>query len=239
MDLQHSFRVPVDVPTAWALFNDVQRIAPCFPGATITSVDGDEFAGTAKVKLGPVSLTYSGTGTFLERDEAAGRAVLRAQGRDRRGNGTATAVVRAVLEPAGDTATRVVLDTDLKITGRPAAFGRGMISDVGGKILDQFAACLEARLEESAEPASGRATTTAPQPEERPVEPAPEAAATRSAEPGSADPSAEQAAPAELDLGSVLVPAAVQRWAPTLVAVGLNGLLTWWLLRRHARRSTA
>src|SRR4051794_13691236 len=149
MELQHTFTVPIGIDEAWAAFTDIERIAPCLPGAAITSVNGDEFQGTAKVKLGPISLQYGGSGRWVSRDDATYSAVIDAQGKDKRGNGTAGAVISAHLEPEGD-GTRVVVDTDLKITGRPAQFGRGVIQDVGGKILDQFAACLAQRLAEPA-----------------------------------------------------------------------------------------
>ncbi len=198
MELQHSFTVPVAVPQAWALFNDVEQVAPCFPGAMLTSVEGDEFAGTAKVKLGPVSLTYAGTGRFLRRDDEARTAVIEAAGKDKRGNGTAAATVTAHMEAAGEGNTRVVLDTDLKITGRPAQFGRGMISDVGGRILDQFAACLESRLEGAGEPAAAEAEPAAVEPGPAggaPAEPAPEPAPEPPPEPAGAEvpPLVEQA----------------------------------------------
>ena len=146
MELHHEFVVPIGVEQAWEAFNDLERIGPAFPGAAITGVDGDEFTGTAKVKLGPLSLQYNGTGRFAERDEAARTAVIEAQGKDRRGNGTAGATIMASLAAEGEGSTRVLLDTDLKITGRPAQFGRGVIQDVGGKILDQFAANLTTLL---------------------------------------------------------------------------------------------
>jgi uncharacterized protein len=146
VELQHTFTVPAPIDRAWSTLLDVEGIAPCFPGAALTGVDGDEFSGTVKVKLGPVSLQYAGKGRFVERDEAARRVLLEANGSDKRGNGTAGATVTARLEPEGDNATRVVVDTDLKVTGRPAQLGRGMIQDVGGKIIDQFATCLASRM---------------------------------------------------------------------------------------------
>ena len=145
MDLEHDFTVPMPVDEAWAAFNDLELIAPCFPGAVITSVDGDDFTGTAKIKLGPIALMYAGKGTWLERDEAARRVVIEATGKDKRGNGTAGALITAHLREDGE-GTRVVVHTDLKITGRPAQFGRSVIQDVGSKILDQFASCLSTRL---------------------------------------------------------------------------------------------
>jgi carbon monoxide dehydrogenase subunit G len=145
MKLEHEFTVPAPVGTVWAALLDPERVAPCMPGATLTEVDGQRFSGTVKVKLGPISLTYKGTGQFLETDETARQAVLKASGKDVRGNGTAAATVTAVLTEV-DGGTRCAVVTDLSITGRPAQFGRGLIAEVGGKIIDQFATCLASRL---------------------------------------------------------------------------------------------
>lgn len=145
MQMEHHFTVPVPVDVAWQALLDPERIAPCMPGATLSSVEGNDFAGSVKVKLGPVTLLYKGTGTFTEVDESARRVVVDASGKDSRGNGTAAATVTASLvEENGTTAVRV--DTDLKITGKPAQLGRGMISEVGSKLLGQFASCLAERL---------------------------------------------------------------------------------------------
>src|SRR5215207_5702495 len=118
MQLEHSFSVPVPVEDAWQALLDPARVTPCFPGATLTAVEGDEFSGTVKVRLGPVSLLYKGTGRFSSVDERAHRVVLQATGKDSRGNGTASAVVTATLADA-DGATTVGVLTDLTITGRP------------------------------------------------------------------------------------------------------------------------
>ena len=115
------------------------------PGATLTGVDGDSFTGTVKVKVGPITLLYKGTGTFTEQDEQARRAVLKGAAKDTRGNGTVNATVTLTLTDEGDHTTGIVA-TDLSITGKPAQFGRGMIADVGGKIIEQFSACLSERL---------------------------------------------------------------------------------------------
>jgi carbon monoxide dehydrogenase subunit G len=144
--LEHSFTVPAPVDQAWATLLDIEGVAPCFPGATLTGTDGEEFAGLVKVKLGPVSLSYSGKGRFLERDDAAHTVVLDATGRDKNGNGTAGATVHARMEAEGEASTRVVVETDLKVTGRPAQFGRGVIQDVGGRIIGQFADSLAAKM---------------------------------------------------------------------------------------------
>ncbi|MGY1916719.1 SRPBCC family protein [Blastococcus sp. SYSU DS0973] len=147
MQLENSFTVPVPVDEAWRVLLDIERIAPCMPGAALDSVDGDDFTGRVKVKLGPINLTYQGKASFIEKDEAAHRAVIDARGKDQRGNGTAAATVTAKLRAEG-TVTRVDVLTDLNITGRPAQFGRGVMTDVGNKLLGQFADKLAAQLGE-------------------------------------------------------------------------------------------
>lgn len=143
MRLEQSFEVPVPVAQAWGVLLDIERIAPCMPGATLTGFDGDTFTGTVKVKLGPVSLAYKGTGRFTERDEAGRRVSLVASGQDSRGAGGAAARITAVLHNSGDgSATLVKVVADLDIAGRAAQFGRGMIADVSGKLIKQFADCL-------------------------------------------------------------------------------------------------
>lgn len=151
MQLEYDFTVPVPVSRAWAVLLDLEQVAPCVPGATLTSYDGDEFAGTVKVKLGPVSLTYRGKGRFVTRDEDVGRVVVEASGHDARGAGTAAATGTMTLRQADDPAATVVtVAADLSVTGRPAQFGRGMITEVGGKLVGQFADCLARRLAEAA-----------------------------------------------------------------------------------------
>jgi carbon monoxide dehydrogenase subunit G len=146
MRLDHEFTVPVPASQAWPVLLDVDRIAPCMPGATITKVDGDDFEGTVKVKVGPITVTYGGTASFLEKDEAQRIAVIEARGKETRGSGTATARVTAQLFDSGADSTRVAVTTDLSVTGKPAQFGRGVMSDVGNKLLGQFADCLAGEL---------------------------------------------------------------------------------------------
>jgi carbon monoxide dehydrogenase subunit G len=145
MQLEHQLSVPAPIDVVWPAVLDPQRVAPCVPGATLTGVEGDSFTGTVKVKVGPITLLYKGTGTFSETDEQARRAVLKASAKDTRGNGTVSATVTLTLTPDGDRTSGVVT-TDLSITGKPAQFGRGMIADVGGKIIEQFSACLSEKL---------------------------------------------------------------------------------------------
>ena len=145
MQLENSFTVPVPIDEAWRVLLDIERIAPCMPGAALDSVTGDDFTGRVKVKLGPINLTYQGKASFVEKDEAAHKAVIDGRGKDQRGNGTAAALITAQLKAEGDT-TRVDVLTDLNITGRPAQFGRGVMTDVGNKLLGQFADKLAAQL---------------------------------------------------------------------------------------------
>lgn len=180
MRLEHTFTVPVPVEQAWRALLDPERVAPCFPGATLTGVDDAGFSGTVKVRLGPVALLYKGTGRFAATDEVARRLVLEAGGKDSRGNGTAQAKVTATLTPAAGNGpvgagsarpdqsgtgpaaaggcTRVDVVTELTITGKPAQLGRGLVGEVGGKILNAFAACLADRLAEPSRPAPPAAT---------------------------------------------------------------------------------
>ena len=137
MELRHSFTVPLDVESTWAHFGDIAALAECFPGAVVTDVAGDTFRGTVKVKLGPIALQYAGSGTFVEKDDAAHRFVVEAKGKDKRGNGTAGATVTLAMTGAGGS-TEVQVDTDLAITGKPAQFGRGVMQDVSDKLLGQF-----------------------------------------------------------------------------------------------------
>jgi carbon monoxide dehydrogenase subunit G len=217
MRLEHNFTVPVPVDAAWEVLLDLERIAPCLPGATVTGVDGDEFTGTVKVKLGPVTLTYQGKGRFVERDEAAHRAVVEASGRDTRSAGTASATVTSTLTADGDAATRVDVVTDLTVTGRPAQFGRSMISDVSAKLIGQFADCLAETL-----------AAPAPAPAPAATGPAPEA-----------DQAAPPPPPAEAEPIDLLRVTGGTPAARRLAAYGLGALLAVlaWLVLRRRRRS--
>lgn len=142
MELTNEFTVNVPIEEAWNVLTDVTRIAPAMPGAKLESVEGDEYRGVVKVKVGPVTAEYRGVATFVERDATAHRAVLRAEGRETRGQGNATATITALLVPAGE-GTHVSVVTDLSITGRVAQFGRGVLADVSNKLLGQFVSSLE------------------------------------------------------------------------------------------------
>jgi carbon monoxide dehydrogenase subunit G len=146
VDLAHRFSVPTAVEETWAHFQDIASVAECFPGAQVSSAEGDSFSGSVKVKLGPIALVYNGSGTFVEKDDAAHRFVVDAKGKDKRGNGTAGAKVTLTMDPSSSGGTDVEVLTDLAVTGKPAQFGRGVMQDVSDKLLGQFVACLEQRL---------------------------------------------------------------------------------------------
>jgi uncharacterized protein len=208
VQLEHSLTVPVGVDHAWAVLLDIERVAPCMPGAALDTVDGDEFTGSVKVRLGPIGLTYKGRVRFIEKDEVAHRAVIDAQGKDARGNGTAAAKVTATLSPQ-DGGTLVEVSTELAITGRPAQFGRGVIADVGNKLIGQFADCLAGKLAEVDEPAAVQVAT-----------------------PDSlAEDSAEDVVP--VDLMASAGPAVLKRLAPVVLLAAFIALLV--AVRRRRR----
>jgi carbon monoxide dehydrogenase subunit G len=177
MELEHSFSVPVPVERAWNVLLDVERVAPCMPGATLDSVEGDSISGRIKVKVGPIQMTYAGTAKFTERDDAAHVVVLEASGKETRGAGTAAASVRSELTADGD-ATRVTVHTTLNVTGKPAQFGRGVMTEVSGRLIGIFASNMAAML------AASEPTSAAPAAE--PASTAPEAASTTAATPTAA-----------------------------------------------------
>ena len=142
MELTNDFRVALPVEQAWLILTDLERIAPCMPGAQLQEVEGDEYRGVVKIKVGPITAQYKGAATFTSLDELGHVAVLRAEGRETRGQGNANATITATLAPDGD-GTAVSVVTDLQITGRVAQFGRGVLADVSAKLLGQFVDCLE------------------------------------------------------------------------------------------------
>jgi carbon monoxide dehydrogenase subunit G len=156
MELTNDFRVDVPVPEAWKVLTDVERIAPMLPGAQLQEVEGDEYRGVVKVKVGPITAQYKGVATFLERDEEAGRVVLKASGRDTRGQGNATAVITATMSPDGG-GTKVSVVTDLTVTGKVAQFGRGVMGEVSAKLMGQFVDALEADIKSAGNPSGSGA----------------------------------------------------------------------------------
>ena len=242
MDLNHSFTVPASLADTWKTFEDIESVAECFPGATVTEVDGDDFKGTCKVKLGPIAMVYSGAGTFLEKDEAARRFVIEAKGKDKRGNGTAGATVTATFADEGSGSTRVDVQTDLAITGKPAQFGRGVIEDISNKLLQQFVTCLQDKVGQDDEPAVAAApATTGSAPQAAPEEAATETPAAVAPPPISTP--APVAAPRAstgsssgnddaLDLGATVLPILARTYGPQ-AAIALVALVIGYLLGRR------
>ncbi|MCW2932251.1 MAG: carbon monoxide dehydrogenase subunit [Actinomycetia bacterium] len=163
IELDNSFTVPVLPEQAWDVLLDVERIAPCMPGASVLSVDGDSVEGQVKVKLGPLTLTYKGTAKFVEKDQPSHTIVLDASGKETRGQGTATASVNAVLTPGDEPGTTVArIHTSLNVTGRPAQFGRSLLPEISGKLIAQFADNLAALIAADGATANPADETAAP-----------------------------------------------------------------------------
>ncbi|WP_173098633.1 SRPBCC family protein [Actinomadura verrucosospora] len=201
MELDHEFTVPVPVDQAWSVLLDVERVASCMPGATLDSVDGDEYAGRMKVKVGAMTITYRGTAHIVAADESSQTVTMEAAAKEARGSGTASATVQARLHQQDDGTTRVTVRTKLNVTGRPAQFGRNILSEVGSKIIARFAKALAAELESPAEPEApvaeaAVAETVAAEAPVQEVMPEPESPAEEpKAEPAKAAP--EKAEPAK------------------------------------------
>ena len=251
MQLENSFTIDAPIEKAWEALNTPQTIAPCFPGATLTEYEGDSFSGTVKVKLGPISLTYKGKGVYKERDDAAHRVVIDASGRDSRGNGTAEATVVGTMTADGPDKTAVTMVTDMKITGRPAQFGRGVISDVADKIIGQFASCVASKLQggEAPESAAAESSASVPAPASATAGAASSNGTTAAGSAGTtataaaapaATPAAASRAPmkSEIDAIDLLDTAGapvIKRLAPVIGGVGLL-LLVLFLIRRIRSR---
>lgn len=215
MDLEHRFAVAVPLDTAWAALEDLPSIAPCFPGAEISDFDGEAFTGSCRVKLGPVSLQYQGSGRFVDRDAESRRAVVEIRGKERRGNGTAAATITTTMSQQGES-TAVAVTTRLTVTGRPAQFGRGMMQEVGDKLLSDFAGCLEQTLAAAGTPTADQTAHSEP--------------AQQAAEIGSTPPTV----PAELELGGDVLAVVLRRSAPYLaLGAAAVAVLLIVLRRRH------
>ena len=216
MDLENSFEVDAGRDVAWRVLNDVERIAPCLPGAQLEEIDGDTYKGSVKVKVGPISAQYKGKAHFVEQNEAEGKVVIKGEGRDSRGAGNANALITATLHELSPEKTRVDVHTDLAITGKVAQFGRGVMADVSGKLMGQFSDNLKELL--------------ASQPQDTVVEAAEEAA----------DAPAEDTGPRKIDMPEAeavdLLDAAgapvLQRALPVAGVVAVLLLLRRFLKRR-------
>jgi carbon monoxide dehydrogenase subunit G len=207
MDLEHSFVIPVPPEQAWQALLDVEQVAPCMPGATVDAFDGEVISGKIKVKVGPVQMTYAGTARFTEKDEATKTVVLEASGKETRGSGTASATVRSSLQDeAGQ--TRVLVRTSMTVTGRPAQFGRGVMAEVGGRIIGKFATNLAAQLSGEDAPQAGAPLAAAGAPAASALAGANQVASTPAAAAGTEAGGADQttADPAQLPIEELDLP---------------------------------
>lgn len=241
MKIDNEFTVDAPIERAWAVLTDLETIAPCMPGAQLTGVDGDVYSGKVRVKVGPVVAQYAGTVRFREKDDAAYEAVIDASGRDSRGGGTASAAITAKMREDGGRTT-VTVDTDLKISGKLAQFGRGMIQEVSGKLLAQFVDCLQGKLADggpgtadaaavgsgatppTGETAEAPAGAAAPAPESAAPATGPAAegpAATTSSARTGTETEADAGEPAPLDLMSFAGGSIYKRLVPLIVVVAV------------------
>ncbi len=223
MDFTNEFRVSLPIEQAWTLFTDVERIAPCMPGAQLTEVNGDQYSGTVKIKVGPVIAQFKGVASFEQLDAVNRTMVLKAEGRDTRGQGNASALITAQLTPNG-TGTRVTVKTQLKITGKMAQFGKGVIEDISKKLLAQFVDALEKQLAAEEKPTQTTTSTAA----------STATATTAATGTGSATAPRRVNSPeaAPLDLMDVARGAILKRAIPPAIALAaLAALAIWWLNR--------
>ncbi|MBO3747077.1 SRPBCC family protein [Streptosporangiaceae bacterium NEAU-GS5] len=243
MRFEHEFSVPVPVEQAWAVLLDVEKVAPCLPGASLDSVEGDDVAGRMRVKVGPITVTYKGTVTFENVDKDAHTLTIRAAGKELRGAGTASATVDASLRPEGDQ-TKVRVETSFNVTGRPAQFGRGVMAEVGGRMIEKFAGNLATLLQDKPEAPreSGEASAEGEDPGEDEFFDSAEPQRHLSAVPSeSRDPSPAgtlrtSRTPEEeaLDLLEVAGVPVLKRLAPLVGGLVLLGVLIW-VIRRLTR----
>ncbi|HEY5050263.1 MAG TPA: SRPBCC family protein [Acidothermaceae bacterium] len=221
MKIDNQFSVNVPIDEAWHALTDLERIAPCMPGAQLTGREGDAYLGTVKVKVGPVISEFAGTASFVEKDEATYHAIIDAKGRDSRGSGNASATITAQLRSDGATRTIVMVETDMKISGKLAQFGSGMIAEVSSKLLGQFAESLEQLLASAPEVPSGTKPAA-----EQTADGAPRAATI--AAPTAFRPSA---APEPVDLTHLAGGAVAKRALPVLAGIILVGVIIYVIVR--------
>ena len=169
MDLNHEFTVNVPVAEAWAILTDLERIAPCLPGAQLTEVEGETYRGQVKIKVGPILAQFKGQASFMSRDDVAHKASLKGEGRDTTGKGNASAIITAELTSVTPTSTKCTVHTDLSISGKVAQFGRGALADVSDKLLAQFSENLNQLISAAPAPSASVITETASVSSEQPT----------------------------------------------------------------------
>ena len=247
MELTNDFVIERNIEETWKILNDLEFIAPCMPGAQLTEIEGDEYRGLVKIKVGPISANYKGKASFVEQDATNHVARLKAEGRDPR-QGNANAMVTATMEELAAEQTKVTIHTDLGLTGKIASFGRGAIEDVSKKILGQFTDNLRDKLAAEGEPASATAAqassteapvdaaTAAPTAAAAPQvdsSPAPAAAASTPAAAESTGVRKIESPEAEaVDLLDVAGGAAAKRFIPAAGGAALLAAIIWWIVNR-------
>ena len=242
--LVNEFTVNRPIDEAWAVITDVEKIAPCLPGAELQEIEGDIYRGVVKVKLGSITPQFKGQATFIDRDDPGHRAVLKAEGRDTGGRGNAAAEITAQAESLSPTSTRCIVTTDLHITGRVAQFGRGILGDVSKKLMAQFASNLNTMLDDQGAEVAVAGNGDGDRPATAAAEPAPSVDAEGTQPSGTTDlppAGAEQSGPEPrvrkiegpatepVDLAGVAGPAILKRLAPLLAAL----VIVLFLLRRR------
>lgn len=227
MLLKNEFEIEAGLEPSWALLTDLERIAPCMPGATLHGREGERYLGNVKIKVGPISANFAGTAAFTEKDDRSHTAVISASGKDPRGQATADARIRARLEPVSDTRTRVLVDTDLDIAGKMAQFGRGAIADVSNRLIGQFVSNLGTLLEREPARAAVPATTAGVAVSSTVSAPAAEVQASAAAGP---------VAGAEMDVMGLLVPMIKDRYGQAIVGGLIGFLLSWVVFGRKVGR---
>jgi carbon monoxide dehydrogenase subunit G len=238
MELTNEFTVDAPIEQAWSVLTDLERIAPCMPGAQLTEVEGDEYRGNVKIKVGPITAQYKGVATFVSKDDSAHTAVLKAEGRDTRGQGNASATITATLTPAG-AGTKVVVGTDLTITGKVAQMGRGVLADVSGKLLDQFVQSLETDVLGGASPSAApsgngaQPQATADAPPKAPTAPSSSGSAPSSSSSSSGPRRIDSPEAKPIDLLDAGGAPIAKRVGPI---VGVLVVVLWLLRRRRKRR---
>ncbi|MEO3873516.1 SRPBCC family protein [Nonomuraea sp. B12E4] len=238
MRFEHEFTVPVPIEQAWAVLLDVERVAPCLPGATLDIFEGDEFTGRMKVKVGPITVTYRGSARFEDVDKDSYSLTIQASGKEARGSGTASATVKARLAPSGE-ATAVTVETSFNVTGRPAQFGRGVMAEVGGKLIERFAGNLAELLSDSTvervtAPAPAQATEAA-QEDERHLSAVP-TPPVQEARPVGTLRTSRTADEEALDLLEIAGQPLLKRLAPVAGALAALAVIVW-VIRRLTRRT--
>lgn len=206
MQLENSFIVPADIETAWRTLLDIEAIVPCMPGATLLSLDGDTFVGSVKVKLGPVAMTYEGTASFVSKDAQQHTATIQGTGKETRGTGTAQALITTAMVAESADRTRVDVTTELTITGKAAQFGRGVMQDVAGRLVGQFAGNLEQLIASRSQTADGPSSQAVSAPTIKAAD--------------------------SIDLMSTAGAPVLKRLIPVLAVVIVGAGLVWWLIAR-------